>query len=154
MGKGVFIFYLIAWICGHIFYLGETLPDALKIHGIGVHIHSLFLISYIIYMTPYKNVELKIFWLFYLFYEAGSTVFYSYIQLTSDFTERSMAWEIAKRSGSYFKDPSLFFFEHMFIPVMVVFVAWQIYKVPNSEYLNNFKRSVFLKRKEATGVKQ
>lgn len=129
MSARVFIFYALFWICGRLYFLAPTYLETKIIHGVGLHIIILSLIFYIASGVPYSDMKKKVFWGYLFIYELLGFSTYCAVQFNSDHELKGTAWELAVRSGMGMSSVWLGWVENLFIPIFVVFVGYQLYKV-------------------------
>lgn len=127
-GAGVFIFYLIHWICGRIYVLADSYWNVKIFHTIGIHFEFTCFIFYHNYkLSSCKKSDL-VFSQWYLLCQIISALFFCFVQLPMDHETRKVVFDAGnKASGAFAIFQSLGIFQDFFVPVYgsLAYLFWK-----------------------------
>ena len=126
-----FSFFILAFLCGRIYIFANSYIEAKTIHSLGLHILLFSVLCYIVWVTPYKQLERKLFWLFFTIYEFCALCIYSFVQykvLTNYSSEFLISsWGMIDKSGAGKVSLILRGVQDFAIPAFVFILCYIIY---------------------------
>lgn len=148
MDKKLFIFYLIFWISGRLYFLAPTYLETKIYHCFGLHFDFLCLLSYVVHSISYDKIKEKLFFCWMWIYALLSFSVFFIVQVNADHLIKQEEWLVHRYSGISHLNSIAGYIEHIFIPLFVVYVAYEIYRrmskfdKENSAHLND--ENIFL----------
>ncbi|MCP5006918.1 MAG: hypothetical protein GY941_23670 [Planctomycetes bacterium] len=125
----LFLFYVLFWLTGRLYLYADTFESAQYLHSVGLHVDLAFIIGYIVYSTPYSRIKRKIFWGYFFLYEILSLAFYIRLHSNISFEERICEFVAREKSIAWSNSSLLGVTQDIFIPLFIIFVGYQLYRV-------------------------